>query len=69
MMLSFQSNTEVYLSFASIYINPVYMKHLIKRGLGLICITWVCLSVVAEVGKLRFLIKCVCQGCQNFFTK
>ena len=30
---------------------------------------WVCLSVVAGVGKLRLLIKCVCQGCQNSFTK
>ena len=36
-----QSNTDVYLSFASIYINPVYMKHLIKPGLGLICVAWV----------------------------
>ena len=41
-----QLNTEVYLSFASIYINPDYMKHLIKRGLGsLKCCAWVALGL------------------------
>jgi len=33
------------LSFASIYINPDNMKHLIKRGLGsLKCCTWAVLA-------------------------
>ena len=49
-----QSNTVVYLSFLSIYINPVYMKHLIKGGLGgLKCCAcvWFDLVVVDRVAK------------------
>ena len=58
-----QLNTEVYLSFASIYINPDYMKHLIKCGLGSSkCCAWVGACV-------WFNLVCLCRVAKTILRK